>query len=73
MPVAMSFTVETDGRLRSGLGLGEAIAACDAATGGHAAYYMLNCAHPTHFRDASRRGLGRADRRHAGECVEDQP
>ena len=49
MPVVVSFTVETDGRLRSGEGLGEAIAACDAATGGYPAYYMVNCAHPTHF------------------------
>lgn len=52
VPVVISFTVETDGRLRSGMGLGEAITACDAATGGHAAYYMVNCAHPRHFRDS---------------------
>ena len=51
MPVVVAFTVETDGRLRTGMGLGEAIAACDAATGGYPAYYMVNCAHPTHFRD----------------------
>ena len=51
MPAVVSFTVETDGRLRSGMRLGEAIAACDAATGGYPAYYMVNCAHPTHFRD----------------------
>jgi len=51
IPAAISFTVETDGCLRSGMGLGEAIAACDAATGGYPAYYMVNCAHPTHFRD----------------------
>lgn len=52
MPVAISFTLETDGCLRSGMGLGAAIAACDAATGAAAAYYMVNCAHPSHFRDA---------------------
>jgi S-methylmethionine-dependent homocysteine/selenocysteine methylase len=50
MPVVVSFTVETDGRLRGGMAVGEAIAACDAATGGYPAYYMLNCAHPSHFR-----------------------
>lgn len=49
MPVAVSFTVETDGRLPSGESLGEAIARTDAATDSHAAYYMLNCAHPDHF------------------------
>ncbi|MGB7934761.1 MAG: homocysteine S-methyltransferase family protein, partial [Gammaproteobacteria bacterium] len=49
MPVAISFTVETDGYLPSGEGLGEAIDRTDAETGGYAAYYMINCAHPTHF------------------------
>lgn len=49
MPVAISFTVETDGRLPTGQPLATAIAEVDAATGAHAAYYMVNCAHPTHF------------------------
>jgi S-methylmethionine-dependent homocysteine/selenocysteine methylase len=49
MPVVISFTVETDGRLPSGQPLGEAIEAVDAATGAYPAYYMVNCAHPTHF------------------------
>jgi len=49
LAVVVSFTVETDGRLPSGQGLGEAIDAVDAATGGAPAYYMVNCAHPTHF------------------------
>jgi S-methylmethionine-dependent homocysteine/selenocysteine methylase len=49
LPVAISFTVQTDGRLPSGQPLGEAIEAVDAATGGAPAYYMINCAHPTHF------------------------
>jgi S-methylmethionine-dependent homocysteine/selenocysteine methylase len=52
MPVAISFTVETDGRLPTGETLGEAIEAVDAATGAYAAYFMINCAHPTHFEDA---------------------
>jgi S-methylmethionine-dependent homocysteine/selenocysteine methylase len=50
MPVVISFTVETDGRLPSGQELGSAIEAVDAATGGYAAYFMVNCAHPTHFQ-----------------------
>ena len=49
MPVAMSFTVETDGRLPSGQPLAEAIDQVDDETGGVVAYYMVNCAHPTHF------------------------
>ena len=51
MPVAVSFTVETDGVLPTGQPLGEAVSAVDQATGGYPAYYMVNCAHPTHFAD----------------------
>ena len=51
LPVAISFTVETDGSLPGGEDLGDAIAAVDDATGGAPAYYMINCAHPTHFAD----------------------
>jgi homocysteine S-methyltransferase len=49
MPVVISFTLETDGRLPSGATLKEAIETVDAATGEGPAYYMINCAHPTHF------------------------
>jgi S-methylmethionine-dependent homocysteine/selenocysteine methylase len=49
---AVSFTVETDGRLPSGQALGEAIEQVDAETDSAAAYFMINCAHPTHFADA---------------------
>jgi S-methylmethionine-dependent homocysteine/selenocysteine methylase len=49
MPVALSFTVETDGRLPTGQPLKEAIEQVDAATAQYPAYYMINCAHPTHF------------------------
>ncbi len=56
MPVAISFTVETDGRLPTGQSLWDAIAAIDIATNEAAAYFMINCAHPTHFRETLRRG-----------------
>ena len=49
MPVCISFTVETDGRLPSGQALGEAIQEVDEATDAAPAYYMINCAHPSHF------------------------
>jgi S-methylmethionine-dependent homocysteine/selenocysteine methylase len=52
MPVVISFTVETDGRLPSGQPLGAAIELLDAATDGAAAYFMVNCAHPTHVAAA---------------------
>jgi S-methylmethionine-dependent homocysteine/selenocysteine methylase len=48
LPVAVSFTVETDGRLPSGEPLLPAIRRLDRVTEGYAAYYMINCAHPTH-------------------------
>jgi homocysteine S-methyltransferase len=51
LPVVISFTVETDGRLPSGQALGEAIKQVDSETEGAAAYFMVNCAHPTHFLD----------------------
>lgn len=51
LPVVISFTLETDGRLPSGMQLGEAIEAVDRATDGYPAHYMINCAHPTHFED----------------------
>ncbi len=47
MPVAISFTVEIDGRLPGGETLGDAIAAVDGAA--DVDYFMVNCAHPTHF------------------------
>jgi len=52
IPAVVSFTVETDGRLPSGQALGEAITQVERATDGAAAYYMVNCAHPTHLEPA---------------------
>jgi S-methylmethionine-dependent homocysteine/selenocysteine methylase len=52
MPVVISFTVETDGRLPTGQTLKEAIETVEAATDAAPAYYMINCAHPTHFQRA---------------------
>jgi S-methylmethionine-dependent homocysteine/selenocysteine methylase len=49
LPVAISFTVETDGRLPSGQALPDAVEQVDGETDGAAAYFMINCAHPTHF------------------------
>ena len=49
MPIAISFTVETDGLLPTGMPLGEALDAVDAATDNYAEYYLINCAHPEHF------------------------
>jgi len=49
IPSVVSFTLETDGRLPSGQALKDAVAEVDAETGAAAAYFMVNCAHPTHF------------------------
>ena len=52
MPVVISFTVETDGKLPSGQTLKEAIEKVDKETDNTPVYYMINCAHPTHFEGA---------------------
>ena len=62
IPSVVSFTVETDGRLPSGQSLGDAIEAVDAETGASPAYYMVNCAHPTHFDKTLVSGDGWATR-----------
>jgi S-methylmethionine-dependent homocysteine/selenocysteine methylase len=49
LPAVISFTVETDGRLPSGQPLAEAVEQVDLETDGGPAYFMVNCAHPTHF------------------------
>lgn len=51
IPSVVSFTVETDGKLPSGQTLKDAIEQVDLATAEAPAYYMINCAHPTHFAD----------------------
>jgi homocysteine S-methyltransferase len=50
MPVVISFTVETDGRLITGQDLRAAIEGVDDASARAPIYYMINCAHPTHFK-----------------------
>ncbi len=56
IPVVVSFTVETDGRLPSGQALDEAIEQVDAESDGAPAYFMINCAHPTHFEHVLAQG-----------------
>jgi S-methylmethionine-dependent homocysteine/selenocysteine methylase len=51
MPSAIAFTVETDGVLPTGESLRAAIERVDDATSGAPAYYMVNCAHPSHFSE----------------------
>ena len=51
IPLAVSFTVETDGRLPTGMALSEAVARIEDKHGDAVAYYMINCAHPSHFAD----------------------
>jgi homocysteine S-methyltransferase len=51
VPVVISFTVETDGKLPTGQPLGEAIQQVDDTTSGYPSYFMINCAHPSHFSE----------------------
>jgi S-methylmethionine-dependent homocysteine/selenocysteine methylase len=50
IPVAVSFTVETDGRLPDGTPLPTAVTTVDAETAPD--YFMINCAHPSHIAPA---------------------
>ena len=73
LPVVISFTVETDGLLPSGQGLGDAIAEVDNGSDGYTLYYMINCAHPTHFEqrlagDSDWRRRVRGVRGNASKC-----
>jgi S-methylmethionine-dependent homocysteine/selenocysteine methylase len=56
MPVAISFTVETDGKLPTGQNLREAIEEVEVATSRYPSYYMINCAHPSHFEHVLAQG-----------------
>lgn len=56
MPIAVSFTVETDGALPDGTLLADAVRRTDDATDGGPVYYGINCAHPTHFSDLLAQG-----------------
>jgi homocysteine S-methyltransferase len=56
LPSVISFTVETDGKLPSGQALKDAIEQCDRETAGGPAYYMINCAHPSHFEAELKKG-----------------
>ena len=49
MPVAIAFTVETDGKLPTGISVKDAIEQVDEESGGGPLYYQINCAHPDHF------------------------
>ena len=75
LPVAISFTLETDGRLPSGQALGEAIELVDAETGAAPVYYMVNCAHPSHFDSVLRSGgeMAQAAAWPARQRVEQEP
>ena len=56
IPVVISFTLETDGRLPTGQSLKKAILQVDRATDRTPVYYMINCAHPTHFQSVLNSG-----------------
>jgi S-methylmethionine-dependent homocysteine/selenocysteine methylase len=56
LPAAISFTVETDGRLPTGQTLADAVAQVERASDRAPAYYMINCAHPDHFETVLAKG-----------------
>ncbi|MEX0327701.1 MAG: homocysteine S-methyltransferase family protein [Ruegeria sp.] len=50
IPVVIAFTVETDGKLATGQALSDAIREVDGASDGYSSHFMVNCAHPDHFK-----------------------
>lgn len=56
LPVTVSFTVETDGKLADGSRLEDAILRTDAETDSAAIAYAVNCAHPDHIAPALTEG-----------------
>jgi S-methylmethionine-dependent homocysteine/selenocysteine methylase len=66
LPAAIGFTVETDGRLPDGTTLRAAIERVDAAA--PPAYFLVNCAHPTHVLPALADSGGWAERIHGLRC-----
>jgi homocysteine S-methyltransferase len=52
VPVTVGFTTETNGLLPDGDTLEDAIKRVDSVTDVGPAYYMINCAHFDHFKDA---------------------
>ena len=64
LPVVISFTTETDGRLPDGTTLKDAIETVDKATNNGPVYYMINCAHPDHFTQALEENASWARRIH---------
>jgi homocysteine S-methyltransferase len=62
LPASVSFTVETDGSLPDGSSLSATIHEVDEATQSAAAYFGINCAHPTHFDSVLATGTDWGDR-----------
>lgn len=52
LPLGISLTLTTEGRLRSGPSLRKAVETIDEETGGAAAWFGTNCAHPVEFAPA---------------------
>lgn len=52
VPLAISFTLDSTSKLKSGPTLAEAIEAVDAQTNRSPAFYAINCSHPTEFEPA---------------------
>ena len=75
IPAAISFTVETNGRLVKGETLREAIETVDRETDGAPEYFLINCAHPTAFRGCIEggRGVDRAHPRCQGQRFDQEP
>lgn len=75
MPSAISFTLETDGRLVTGRSIQDAIETTDAATGGAAGLLHDQLRPSDAFRNSARswKRLGEAHFRHTRQCLDHEP
>ena len=51
MPVVVSFTVETNGKLVTGDSVESVIKRIDDLSGSYPLFYSINCAHPSHLME----------------------
>ena len=56
IPCVVSFTLETDGSLPTGQSLADAITEVDDNASSKPVYFMINCAHPDHFKSVIKTG-----------------
>ena len=66
IPIVISFTVETNGKLASGDSLASAITKIDNISDHYPLFYAINCAHPSHMQEAMKDNISALQERVQG-------